>query len=63
MVKFMSSCEDFEVLTHSRPLPLYLNRQVITLLSCLGVSENVFLRKQREYLNISERLSVIDEVH
>ncbi|XP_010489800.1 PREDICTED: RNA-dependent RNA polymerase 1-like [Camelina sativa] len=48
MKKFDSNCTSFDVLAWSKYQPCFLNRQLITLLSTLGVKDEVFLTKQRE---------------
>ncbi|CAI5989845.1 unnamed protein product [Closterium sp. NIES-65] len=46
MVKFESQHADVEVVNWTRPLPCFLNREIITLLSTLGVPDHVFLHMQ-----------------
>lgn len=46
MRKFSSTHIGLEVLSWSKFLPCYLNRQIITLLNTLGVPDAVFLRLQ-----------------
>lgn len=46
MVKFESARMSLEVVNWSRFMPCYLNRQIITLLSTLGVPDQVFLDLQ-----------------
>ncbi|KAL6003376.1 multidrug resistance protein [Asimina triloba] len=48
MSKFKSENTKLDVLGWSKYQPCYLNRQLITLLSTLGVEDHVFERKQRE---------------
>jgi RNA-dependent RNA polymerase len=48
MMKFESENTTFDVLAYSKYQPCFLNRQLITLLSTLGVPDNVFELKQRE---------------
>lgn len=51
MCKFKSENTKLDVLSWSKHKPCYLNRQVIVLLSTLGVKDRVFKRKQREIVN------------
>lgn len=51
MCKYKSDNDKLDVLAHSKYQPCYLNRQLITLLSTLGVQDRVFEKKQREALN------------
>nr|APO15851.1 RNA-dependent RNA polymerase 1 [Sesuvium portulacastrum] len=51
MCKYKSENEKLDVLAYSKYQPCYLNRQLITLLSTLGVKDRVFEKKQREALN------------
>ncbi|CAI6011244.1 unnamed protein product [Closterium sp. NIES-65] len=48
MDKFESQHADVEVVNWTRPQPCYLNRQIVTLLSTLGVPDHVFLHMQDE---------------
>ncbi|MCI61801.1 RNA-dependent RNA polymerase 1, partial [Trifolium medium] len=48
MHKFDSGDTKLDVLTCSKLQPCYLNRQLITLLSTLGVKDGVFEKKQKE---------------
>ncbi|XP_010043968.2 probable RNA-dependent RNA polymerase 1 [Eucalyptus grandis] len=50
MLKYESSNTKLDVLAWSRYQPCFLNRQIITLLSTLGVEDHIFERKQREAL-------------
>ncbi|KFK22402.1 hypothetical protein AALP_AAs59355U000100, partial [Arabis alpina] len=56
MRKFESENTKLDVLAWSKYQPCYLNRQLITLLSTLGVKDNVFEKKQRE---VVEKLDAI----
>ncbi|KAL1203607.1 RNA-dependent RNA polymerase 1 [Cardamine amara subsp. amara] len=56
MSKFESGNTKLDVLAWSKYQPCYLNRQLITLLSTLGVKDNVFEKKQRE---VVDRLDAI----
>nr|GMC66704.1 probable RNA-dependent RNA polymerase 1 [Ipomoea batatas] len=47
MLKYESSNTKLGVLSWSKYQPCYLNLQIITLLSMLGISDEVFERKQR----------------
>ncbi|KNA07850.1 hypothetical protein SOVF_168010 isoform A, partial [Spinacia oleracea] len=51
MCKYKSDNNKLDVLAHSKYQPCYMNRQLITLLSTLGVQDHVFEKKQREALN------------
>lgn len=48
MCKFESDNTKLDVLGYSKYQPCFLNRQLITLLSTLGVRDDVFEKKQRE---------------
>ncbi|KAG8366466.1 hypothetical protein BUALT_Bualt17G0082900 [Buddleja alternifolia] len=48
MLKYQSDNIKLDVLSWSKYQPCFLNRQIITLLSTLGVKDNVFEKKQRE---------------
>ncbi|XP_019640069.1 PREDICTED: RNA-dependent RNA polymerase 1-like [Branchiostoma belcheri] len=57
MMKFKSSDQNIEICMTSRPAPLYLNRQVITILSALGVPDLNFQKLQETTLqNLSDML-------
>lgn len=51
MSKFDSRNNKLDVLAYSRYQPCYLNRQIITLLSTLGVKDRVFEEKQAEVVD------------
>ncbi|CAN8293438.1 unnamed protein product [Cochlearia groenlandica] len=51
MSKFESENTKLDVLAWSKYQPCYLNRQLITLLSTLGVEDRVFEKKQREVVD------------
>ena len=51
MRKFQSDHRRLEVLQTSRPQAVYLNHQLIMLLSNLGVPDDVFLRHQEKMLD------------
>lgn len=51
MCKYQSDNAKLDVLAYSKYQPCYLNRQLITLLSTLGVQDRVFEKKQKEALN------------
>lgn len=59
MRKFDSPHFSLEVLEWSKPLPCHLNRQVISLLSTLGVSDSAFLSLQN--LAVSKYEHVLDD--
>ncbi|GBG67850.1 hypothetical protein CBR_g971 [Chara braunii] len=46
MVKFDSIHQDLEVITHSKYLPCFLNRQIINILSGLGIPDQIFIELQ-----------------
>ncbi|KAL0284982.1 UNVERIFIED_CONTAM: RNA-dependent RNA polymerase 1 [Sesamum angustifolium] len=48
MLKYQSENTKLDVLAWSKYQPCFLNRQIITLLSTLGVKDHAFERKQRE---------------
>ncbi|KAI8545560.1 hypothetical protein RHMOL_Rhmol07G0048800 [Rhododendron molle] len=48
MLKYDSENTKLDVLAWSKYQPCYLNRQLITLLSTLGVKDNIFEKKQKE---------------
>ncbi|KAK7310134.1 hypothetical protein RJT34_07433 [Clitoria ternatea] len=51
MCKYKSENTKLDVLAWSKYKPCFLNRQVITLLSTLGVKDRVFRKKQREIVH------------
>ncbi|TXG57065.1 hypothetical protein EZV62_018378 [Acer yangbiense] len=51
MSKYESDFRKLDVLGWSKYQPCYLNRQIITLLSTLGVQDHIFEKKQREALD------------
>jgi len=51
MSKYESENDKLDVLAYSKYQPCYLNRQLITLLSTLGVPDRIFEKKQREALD------------
>ena len=51
MRKFESSHRRLEVLQTSRPQAVFLNHQLIMLLSNLGVPDDVFIKLQRDMLD------------
>lgn len=50
MKKFECSNDTVEICSTARPTPAFLNRQIITLLSCLGVPDPVFLALQYDMM-------------
>ncbi|KAK7246018.1 hypothetical protein RIF29_40875 [Crotalaria pallida] len=56
MNKFTSKNRTLDVLGCARYRPMHLNRQLITLLSTLGIEDEVFLRKQQEAIEIVESM-------
>eukprot|EP00727_Mastigamoeba_balamuthi_P010238 m51a1_g5837 putative rna-dependent rna polymerase 1 (2648) ;mRNA; f:289798-298706 len=61
MRKFASGARQLEVVSVQRSLPAHLNRQVVLLLSTLGVPDEAFLTLQREHLRGLVRVLVDDE--
>ncbi|KAL5721913.1 RNA-directed RNA polymerase [Ranunculus cassubicifolius] len=51
MRKYISYNTGLDVLSWTKFQPCYLNRQLITLLSTLGVKDEIFQKKQREVVN------------
>ncbi|KAJ4826290.1 multidrug resistance protein [Turnera subulata] len=51
MFKYESTNEKLDVLAYSKYQPCFLNRQLITLLSTLGVPDYVFEKKQKDALD------------
>ncbi|XP_020584591.1 probable RNA-dependent RNA polymerase 1 isoform X2 [Phalaenopsis equestris] len=51
MCKFESNNIKLDVLAYSKYQPCFLNRQLITLLSTLGVCDNIFEKKQNEIVD------------
>jgi len=56
MLKFQSENITLDVLAYSKYQPCFLNRQLITLLSTLGVGDNVFELKQKEAIKQLNRM-------
>ncbi|KAG8059507.1 hypothetical protein GUJ93_ZPchr0002g26649 [Zizania palustris] len=56
MLKFQSDNITVDVLAYSKYQPAFLNRQLITLLSTLGVRDSVFELKQEEAVNQLNRM-------
>lgn len=57
-MKKFTSCPDntFSILDYSKPYTFgYLNGELVTLLSTLGISDETFLRKQQEYFSFSQQ--------
>ncbi|KAL3823991.1 hypothetical protein ACJIZ3_020020 [Penstemon smallii] len=48
MLKYASDNTKLDVLSWSKYQPCFLNRQIITLLSSLGIKDHIFEKKQRE---------------
>lgn len=57
MNKFKSNHYEFEIVTTSNFISCYLNRQIIQLLSSLGVADNVFIQLQNEMLQNLNRIT------
>lgn len=57
MCKYKSENTKLDVLAWSKYKPCFLNRQIIVLLSTLGVKDRVFRRKQREIVNQLKMIS------
>ncbi|CAK9311357.1 unnamed protein product [Citrullus colocynthis] len=51
MLKYMSLDTQLDVLLWSKYQPCFLNRQVINLLSTLGIEDGVFVKKQKEAID------------
>ncbi|KAL5553262.1 hypothetical protein UlMin_040663 [Ulmus minor] len=67
MCKYKSTHKKLDVLAWSRYQPYFLNRQLITLLSTLGVKDSAFEKKQREAVNrldaiLTDPLRAYDEL-
>lgn len=45
MEKFKGRCLDIGIVRCATPSPAYLNRQIIMMLSCLDVPDEIFLKK------------------
>lgn len=60
MKKFDSSHKTLEIVGYSKRLPLFLNRQIITLLSSLGVPDEVFEKLQNKVLRQLDRAMQAD---
>ncbi|CAI5505552.1 unnamed protein product [Closterium sp. Naga37s-1] len=58
MDKFESQHADVELVNWTRPQPCYLNRQIVTLLSTLGVPDRVFLDMQVRCASTAPLLSL-----
>ncbi|KAJ8466596.1 hypothetical protein OPV22_029148 [Ensete ventricosum] len=56
MSKFDSESTKLDVLAYSKYQPCFLNRQLITLLSTLGVEDEVFERKMEEAVNDLDKI-------
>jgi RNA-dependent RNA polymerase len=56
MLKFQSDNITLDVLAYSKYQPCFLNRQLITLLSTLGVRDNIFDLKQQEAVKQLNRI-------
>nr|XP_022295826.1 uncharacterized protein LOC111105743 isoform X2 [Crassostrea virginica] len=61
MRKFESKSNNLEILEVTRPVRLHLNRQVITLLSALGIPDHVFLNLQERMLIDMADMLIDDE--
>ncbi|XP_078446619.1 RNA-dependent RNA polymerase 6 [Wolffia australiana] len=58
MKKFETGHSVIEVASWTRPQPGFLNRQIVTLLSCLGVGDDVFAAMQEEHLRRLDEMVV-----
>lgn len=56
MCKYESTNRKLDVLAYTKYQPCYLNRQLITLLSTLGVRDHIFEKKQREAIQQLDRI-------
>ncbi|KAL4196139.1 hypothetical protein AMTRI_Chr04g244530 [Amborella trichopoda] len=61
MRKYSSNNTKLDVLAYSKFQPCFLNRQVITLLSTLGVQDNVFETKQKDAVSQLDKILVDPE--
>ncbi len=53
MIKFETdNSNDLEVISYSKPMHAYLNRQIITILSSLGIADEVFLDRLDDIIQI-----------
>lgn len=62
MHKFKSDSNNLEILEVTRPGRLHLNRQVITLLSGLGIPDHVFINLQEKMLIDLAEMLLYDEI-
>uniref|UniRef100_A0ACD5Y0E2 Uncharacterized protein n=1 Tax=Avena sativa TaxID=4498 RepID=A0ACD5Y0E2_AVESA len=58
MLKFQSENITLDVIAYSKYQPCFLNRQLITLLSTLGVRDSIFELKQREAVERLNRMTI-----
>ncbi|PRQ43735.1 putative RNA-directed RNA polymerase [Rosa chinensis] len=58
MRKYQSQITAFDILSHSMYIPYFLNRQLILLMSSRGVEDEVFLEKQRLFIQQLTELSM-----
>ncbi|CAH9146428.1 unnamed protein product [Cuscuta epithymum] len=58
MLKFESENIKLDILAWSRYQPCYLNRQIITLLSSLGIHDHVFEKKQRKVVGLMDKMLI-----
>ena len=58
MRKFETSHSVIEVSSWTRPQPGFLNREIVTLLSCLGVKDEIFARMQEDMLHSLDEMLV-----
>lgn len=56
MFKFESDSTTLDVLAYSKYQSCFLNRQIITLLSTLGIEDNVFEEKQKEVVDLLDKI-------
>ncbi|ORX90474.1 RdRP-domain-containing protein [Basidiobolus meristosporus CBS 931.73] len=54
--KFSSEHSDLEIVRAAKFLPAYLNRQLVALLSTVGVSDGIFMHMQEEHLQLTDKI-------
>ncbi|KAM7273819.1 hypothetical protein ACFE04_028483 [Oxalis oulophora] len=62
MLKFESNNKMLNVTSWSEGMPCYLNREIITLLSTLGVKDEVFEELQQEQLHVLSKMLINREI-
>eukprot|EP01119_Soliformovum_irregulare_P022301 TRINITY_DN7601_c0_g1_i2.p1 TRINITY_DN7601_c0_g1~~TRINITY_DN7601_c0_g1_i2.p1 ORF type:complete len:678 (-),score=208.64 TRINITY_DN7601_c0_g1_i2:58-1947(-) len=51
MIKYSSPDKNLDILGWSKPLPAFLNRQAISILSTLGISDEIFMEKLQRFVD------------